>query len=102
MKITRKNDSEESIVTEAILMTAGFVALIIILIFIGPWISFWLAYFSGWIAKITVGKYLVSGFGLLGLDIPLEKIPLLAGVLGFIGSFFKSTNYKIPNKKTSD
>lgn len=58
-------------------------------IFIQPWLSFQLAYFSGWLAKIVIGDWLVKGFALIGLDIVKDSIPLLAGVLGFIGGFFK-------------
>ena len=68
----------------------GIIGLIIIAIFIAPWLSFWLAYFGGWIAKITIGNYIVKGFALLGITLPLNKIPLIAGVLGWIGGFFKN------------
>ena len=68
----------------------GIIGAIIAAIFIIPWFSFWLSYFGGWIAKIVIGKYLVEGFSFLGITVPLEKIPLIAGVLGWIGSFFKS------------
>ena len=69
----------------------GLLFMIILIIFIAPWLTFWLAYFGGWVAKITIGKYLVSGLSLIGLDISLDSIPLLAGVLGWIGGFFKAT-----------
>ena len=68
----------------------GIIGAIIATIFIIPWVNFWLSYFGGWIAKIVIGKYLVEGFSFLGITVPLEKIPLIAGVLGWIGSFFKS------------
>ena len=73
------------------LSVLGIIGLIILSVFIAPWLSFWLAYFGGWIAKIVIGDYLVKGFALLGIVIPLNKIPLLAGVLGWIGNFFKNT-----------
>lgn len=68
----------------------GIIGAIIATIFVIPWASFWLSYFSGWIAKMVIGKYLVEGFSFLGITVPLEKIPLIAGALGWIGSFFKS------------
>ena len=82
---------KENILT-IILAILGAIAFIFIL----PWIAFWLAYFGGWIAKILIGKELVNGFALVGITLPIEKIPLLAGTLGWIGGFFKSinTNYK--------
>lgn len=73
-----------------ILKFMGAIFLIIALIFIEPWLIFWLCYFSGWLAKILIGKYLIAGFNLFNISITLDKIPLLAGTLGWIGSFFKS------------
>ena len=75
---------------ENFLKVTGIIGTIILIIFIAPWLSFWLAYFGGWIAKITIGKYLVEGFSLFGIAIPLDKIPLVAGFLGWIGGFFKA------------
>lgn len=77
----------------------GVIALIVIFIFIEPWLFFWLAYFGGWIAKITIGKYLVEGFAILGISVPIGKIPLIAGVLGWIGGFFKNISTSNFNKK---
>ena len=67
------------------------IATAIVIIFIWPWLSFWVAYFLGWITKITIGKYIIEGFALLNIDLPLDKVPLLAGVLGWIGGFFTGT-----------
>jgi hypothetical protein len=72
-----------------------FLALLVVLI--SPWIHFWLAYFCGWIAKLLIGKYIVEGFALFGIMLPLDKIPLLAGALGWVGSFFKTTVSKSNN-----
>ena len=80
-------------------LTKGFVGLLgivtffILIIFILPWICFWFAYFGGWVTKITIGKYIVEGFSLIGITLPLNKIPLLAGTLGWIGGFFKTYQY---------
>ena len=68
----------------------GIITLIVIMVFITPWLTFWLAYFGGWIAKIIIGDYIVNGLSLIGIIITKEQIPLLAGVLGWIGGFFKS------------
>lgn len=92
-------------ILEIIAIILGAIALIVLIIFIGPWICFWLAYFGGWIAKITIGKYIVAGFKLFGITIPLDKIPLAAGVLGWIGGFFKSSSAAYSNivkKKDND
>lgn len=72
--------------------TITLVITILLLIFIVPFLSFWLCYFVGWISKIFIGKYLVEGFALVGIDLPLNKIPLLAGCLGWIASFFAHYN----------
>ena len=75
----------------------GAILIVVVSIFIFPWLAFWLAYFGGWIAKIVFGKYLIQGLAMLGLDITLDQIPLLAGVLGWIGGFFKTTAVKNNN-----
>jgi len=71
---------------------AGIIATFIVMIFVLPWLGFWLAYLGGWIAKITIGGVLVKGLALIGLNITPDKIPLLSGALGWIGGFFKSIN----------
>ena len=73
---------------QKILTIIAIIAPLVFLLFITPWITFFLSYFMGWIAKITIGNFLVEGLGLLGLTVPLAKIPLIAGVLGWIASFF--------------
>lgn len=74
-------------------MIGIFLATILILIFY-PFLNFWFAYFCGWIAKILIGKYIVAGFALINIDLPLDKIPLFAGVAAWVGGFFKSINVK--------
>lgn len=78
----------------------GLTALIvlIIVILLGQFICFGICYIAGWIAKITIGKYLVDGLALLNLTIPLDKIPLLTGTIGWIASYFVHANYN----KSSD
>ena len=60
----------------------------IIFFLIEPFLFFWLGYFVGWIAKITIGKVLIEGLNLVHISIALNQIPLLAGTLSWIGSFF--------------
>lgn len=79
---------------EDILKVIGAVASIILSIFIASWLLFWISYFNGWVAKLLIGKYLVEGFAYFNINIPIDKIPLIAGCLGWIGGFFKNTiNY---------
>ena len=74
----------------------GVIVMGIIAFFIIPFVSFWLAYLGGWIAKIMIGKYLVEGFDILGITLPIDKVPLIAGVLGWIGGYFKqNTSYNV-------
>lgn len=84
------------------LIIMGAIGTVFFFIFISSWINFWLAYFSGWIAKITIGKYLVSGLQLLGITIPINSIPLLAGALGWISGFFKATTHINNTNRTKE
>ena len=70
----------------------GAILLIIGTVFFLPWISFWIYYLGGWVAKLVIGKYLVAGFAILGIDLPIDNVPLIAGCLGWIGGFFKNSS----------
>lgn len=80
MKIEIKDRDNKVIITTVIAA--------LIVIFVTPWLSFWCSYFVGWLSKIIIGKYLVAGFALVNIDMPLDKIPLFAGCLGWVASFF--------------
>ena len=62
----------------------------ILLIFIVPSIGFWVAYFCGWVAKITFGTKLVAALNMLFQTTFFTKnmIPIVAGALGWIGGCF--------------
>ena len=77
----------------------GILFLFIAFILFSSWIFFWISYFEGWIASLFIGKYLTEGFALLGINIPVNKIPLIAGFLGWIGGFFKVYSF---NKKNNN
>lgn len=66
------------------------ILMLIGLLFVLPWISFWIAYFGGWIAAKVIGTKIIEGLAIFGIMIPVSKIPLLAGTLGWIGTFFKN------------
>lgn len=72
----------------------GAIALIIATVLILPFISFWLCYFGGWVASITIGNILTDGLNTLFQTTWFTKdmIPLCAGTLGWIGSYFKISN----------
>ena len=72
------------------------ILIIIILIFtlvVGPFISYWLAYFGGWIASLTIGGLLSDSLNNIfnTTYFTPENIPALAALLGWIGGFFKSS-----------
>lgn len=65
------------------------------LLFFGPMIGFGLSYVGGWICKVTFGPTLCHGLNTL-FNVTYfapDKIPLIAGALGWVGGFFKSINY---------
>lgn len=43
----------------------GAIALIIATVLVLPFISFWLCYFGGWVASITIGNILTDGLNTL-------------------------------------
>lgn len=79
----------------------GVIGMIILLIFVLPIISFWLSYFGGWVASVVIGKQLCFALNtLFNSDwFTPDKLPWMAGALGWIGGFFKSvtTNTKKKN-----
>ena len=74
----------------------GFIALVVTMMFIGPAISFWICYFSAWIAKVVFGTTLANALNTLfgTTRFTPDMLPLTAGALGWIGSFFKSIKTK--------
>lgn len=72
----------------------GAIALIIATVLVLPFISFWLCYFGGWVASITIGNILTDGLNTLFQTTWFTKdmIPLCAGMLGWIGSYFKTSS----------
>ena len=76
---------------ETFLKLVGLIGLVILAFVISPFLTFWLAFFGGWLAKITIGGVLASGLQTLGLSISVNQIPLIAGTLGWIGCFFKNS-----------
>lgn len=72
------------------------ILIIVILVFsliVGPFISYWLAYFGGWIASLTIGGLLADSLNSIfnTTYFAPENIPALAALLGWIGGFFKSS-----------
>jgi hypothetical protein len=68
------------------------IALIVVLIVIGPLVTFWLGYFGGWLAKIVIGAKLCEALGYLGLTVTPNMLPWISAALAWIGGFFKTVN----------
>ncbi len=66
----------------------GIICLVILLIVVAPALNFLGGWISGWIIKMTIGHYIVSGLALIGFNLPLDKFPLFFGTLALIASFF--------------
>ena len=62
-----------------------------------PFVSFWFAYFGGWICSLVVGNELVEGLNLLFNTTHFTKdmIPLCAATFGWIGGYFKTSRNKV-------
>lgn len=89
----KKNDSN------LLLACLGAIALVAILLFFVPMLNFGLAYCGGWICKVTFGPTLCKALNTL-FNVTFfspDKLPLIAGALGWIGSYFKS--YKSTSSK---
>lgn len=74
------------------LSIAGIIGMVIMLVLVIPFISFWISYFGGWITSIIIGDTLCNALNILFNTAYFTKdmIPMMAGALGWIGGFFKS------------
>lgn len=76
------------------------ILLLIAMFFIMPFLAFGGGWLLGWLIKITIGGFIVQGFELVGLHIPLESLPLFFAVLNVVAMFFHSfTGNTLNNKK---
>ena len=72
----------------------GVIVMAVIFIIFTPLLSFVLCYFGGWLCKITFGPTLCHALNTL-FNVSFfttEKIPLIAGALGWIGNYFRDKN----------
>lgn len=79
----------------------GAIAAVAGCVIIIPFISFWLAYFGGWICSLVIGNVLTEGLNTLFNTTYFTKdiIPICAGTLGWIGGYFKSTHTNVKTKE---
>lgn len=75
----------------------GGIVSVCALVIIMPFISFWLAYFGGWLCSLVIGDVLANGLNMLfdTTHFHKEMIPLCAATLGWIGGYFKCRNTSI-------
>ena len=88
---------KDTTLAEVILILIGLAGLLIFM----PFISYWCAYFGGWLASIVIGDTLCNALNTLfgTLRFHPEMLPQMAGALGWIGSFFKGTTQVKEDKK---
>lgn len=75
----------------------GIILAIVVIIIIEPFLLFWIGYFSGWLAKLVVGRKLALALNTLfnvSFFTP-DKLPLIGGALGWLGSFFKNVTLSV-------
>ena len=70
----------------------GAIVLVILMIVFSPFLYFAAGWVTGHFIKWIFGATFISGLTLLGINIAPDSIPLFCGVLGVIGSFFRSVN----------
>ena len=68
------------------------IALLVVALFIGPLLTFWIGYLVGWLTKLVIGAKLCEAMMYLGLTVTPEMLPWIAGALAWIGSFFKTSS----------
>jgi len=80
-----------------ILTIIGAITTIFLTVIFVPFISFWFAYFGGWLCSLVIGDVLAEGLNSLFNTTHFTKdmIPLCAATLGWIGGYFKSKSAKI-------
>ena len=64
--------------------------LIFIITFLSPFFCFCLGWMIGLLIRFIFGEVFIQGLSLFNLNITYDQIPLFCGVLGVIGSFFRS------------
>lgn len=72
----------------------GVIVMAVLLVIFAPMLLFFIYYFGGWLCKITFGPTLCNALNTLfnvSFFAP-EKLPLMAGALGWIGSYFKNNS----------
>ena len=69
--------------------------ILIIAFFISPFLHFLGGWIAGWLIKVTIGGFIINGLAIVGLQIPIESLPLFFGTLAVVASFFKTYNANV-------
>lgn len=77
---------------EVLMTILGAIAFIALIVFVMPFVHFWVAYFGGWITMKIIGVKLTDALNILFNTqyFKPQMLPMMAGALGWIGGFFKS------------
>lgn len=78
----------------AIGLAIGAASLVVLLAILAPLGYAAGGYLTGWVLVAIfpfAGQWIVGGLGSLGIEITPEALPAIGAALGFVGSFFKST-----------
>lgn len=76
----------------------GAVILLLLLLIFSPFICFCGGWVTGLLIQWIFADTFLKGLALLGIIITKSQIPLFCGILGVIGSFFKSSIKTNSNK----
>ena len=83
------------------LTVIGAIAIIALTLIVMPFVSFWLAYFGGWITSLVIGDTLANALNTLFNTTHFTKdiIPMCAGALGWVGGYFQGSKNINLNKE---
>ena len=79
----------------------GAIGIVALTLIVMPFVSFWLAYFGGWITFLIIGDTLANALNTLFNTTHFTKdiIPMCAGALGWVGGYFKASKSINLNKE---
>ena len=87
-----KNSYNDDCFSDSLSMI-GLVILLIAFVILAPFLVYWCCYFDGWIASKVIGNELCHSLNyIFGTKITPSSLPKIAGGIGWIGSFFKSSS----------
>lgn len=81
----------------------GMLIFLIVFLIFFPALLFWVGYFSGWLAKITIGTKLAAALNMTFHTswFTAEMLPMIGGALAWVGSFFKGSSKTVEKASSS-